>query len=721
VAKLPQDPKHSSFSKGEVSPDLYGRTDLKWFEHALRRCHNGIITPQGAWKNRPGTMYVAPAVNETQAVRLVPFLFSNGQNCVLEFGDLYFRVIQNTGVVSITGDNVSVFGGQKFIGTPYPAAELFQLKFAQQGDVITIVHPNHYPQRLARLAADCTQWDLRAMDFTTMSADAMTANGKGPLELAAGYIQVDPGTTHPPKPWQWCVTSISGGLESGPTNVVSAPGTGLICCYPDMPVKVQSHLATGGAADSTFMVYRGKNGVFGLVGSCAGNAGTVSFVDDGTAPDFSIQPPKGVDPFAGFSAGRYPSAVVYYQQRLVFSAKGKIWASAVGNYGNFNEGPLLTDDAAFSFYLASQAYEEVRSFLPMRVLLALTNQKDWATTGAFSKSQITLQPNNVRGAAWLDPTLVGATALYVQDGLQTIYELAYAWTEQSYLGSDVTLAARHMFAAHSIKDWTYAQLPFSIVWVVRDDGKLLGLTYVKDQEVLAWHWHDTQGYFEAVCAIPEATETNVYVVVRRQINGVWHRYVEVLASRIGWRTNDDTIGGTYNMDGAVFLDSAVYESGNPSTILGYDTGHSLSHLEGMAVMVLGDGVAGGPYTVVGGQIDISADFPDGVTHATVGLSYVAEGETLRSVLTGGVKTVQRIQFDVVESRGLWWGPDFDHLREWQQRTVKDSYGAVALFSGTDHIRIPNTYDHEARVCWRVTDPLPVTIIGITRELDLGGG
>src|SRR5690606_29191897 len=123
------------------------------------------------------------------------------------------------------------------------------------------------------------------------------------------------------------------------------------------------------------------------------------------------------------------------------------------------------------------------------------------------------------------------TALYVQARGQKLADLAYSYTSDGFQGQDLTVLSSHLVRGFEIKDMTLAQVPNSVLWIVRNDGVALGFTYLPAQEVFSWHRHDTDGAFESIASTPESDEDAVYFIVRRTIGGVTKRYVERLASR----------------------------------------------------------------------------------------------------------------------------------------------------------------------------------------------
>ena len=97
-----------SFSKGEIPPALYGRVDTNAYTAGLAEARNATIHSYGGVSNRAGLQFISWAGQHTAAPRLLKFEFNNEDTYVLEFGNLYMRVIRNDAyvtetVVTITG------------------------------------------------------------------------------------------------------------------------------------------------------------------------------------------------------------------------------------------------------------------------------------------------------------------------------------------------------------------------------------------------------------------------------------------------------------------------------------------------------------------------------------------------------------------------------------------------------------------------------------------
>lgn len=255
---------------------------------------------------------------------------------------------------------------------------------------------------------------------------------------------------------------------------------------------------------------------------------------------------------------------------------------------------------------------------------------------------------------------------------------------------------------------TYVKAPQPICWFVSSNGKLLGLTYVPEQQVGAWHQHDTlNGLFESCTSVAEGTEDVLYVVVKRTINGATKRYVERMASRQFTAQKD-----------AVFVDSSLtYSGAEVSAISG------LSHLEGQIVNILADGAVHPQRVVTSGAIEL--DNP--ASTVQIGLPITADTQTLPMAATidsgygqGRAKNINKVWLRVYRSSGIFAGPSADKLTEAKQRTTENYGSPPSLKSDEIEIMITPTWAQGGQVFIRQTDPLPLTLVSMTMEVAIGG-
>jgi hypothetical protein len=98
------------------------------------------------------------------------------------------------------------------------------------------------------------------------------------------------------------------------------------------------------------------------------------------------------------------------------------------------------------------------------------------------------------------PLKIGAYALFIQEKGSQVRTLGYSFAENAFLGQDVTVMSAHLLQFNTIVAWAYQEIPYNVIWAVRDDGVMLSLTYLKEQDVYGWARHDTNG--EVVSVAP---------------------------------------------------------------------------------------------------------------------------------------------------------------------------------------------------------------------------
>lgn len=242
----------------------------------------------------------------------------------------------------------------------------------------------------------------------------------------------------------------------------------------------------------------------------------------------------------GYGPG-FPAAVTYYQQRLCYAGTldqpDTIWTSKTGAFADFGQTMPVLDDDSVVYTLASNQVNAIRSMLQLDKLILLTNGAVWATgsgqqTDVLTPGNIGVKLQGYQGVCNLQPLGIGGSALYVQDKGQVVRDLNYQWANDAYTGQNLTARGSHLIDGHQIVEWAFQQSPLSTVWMIRDDGVLLGLTYLREQEVSAWHRHDTDGEYESLCVVSEGTEDVLYVAVKRTINGVTKRFIERFNTRV---------------------------------------------------------------------------------------------------------------------------------------------------------------------------------------------
>lgn len=674
-----------SFAGGEVTPEFFGQIADAKYQTGLARCRNFVVLPHGPVQNRSGFEFVREVKDSTAKTRLLPFEYSTTQTMVLEMGGGYFRFHTN-------GSTLLSGGSPYEVATSYAAADVMSVKYVQSADVLTLAHTGYPPAELRRLGA--TNWTLAPIVFsTTLPAPTGVS--------VTVYPGPKPGT---PIDHYYVVTSVS------PNNIdesqISASAMGSNDLFATGAKNYITWTAATGAA--RYNVYKASNGLWGYIGQAA----DTTFVDDSITPDISKTPPEPNNPFA--AAGDYPGAVTYFEQRRCFAGTinkpQNLWLTRSGTESNLTYSIPTRDSDSISFRVAARQANTVRHLVPLSNLLALTSSAEWRVTSlntdALTPSSISVQPQSYIGAGDAQPVVVNNNVIYAAARGGHAREMAYNWQAGGYLTGDLSLRAPHLFAGLDIVDIAFQKSPHPVVWMVSSNGILLGLTYVPEQSVGAWHWHDTDGLFESICVVAEGTEDVLYAVVRRTIGGVQKRYVERMRTR-----------AVTTQDASFFVDSGLTYSGAPATAI---TG--LGHLEGKTVNILADGAVVAPRVVSGGSITL--DQPASVVQ--VGLPITAELQTLPLALEmpgfgqGMRKNISKVYLRVKDSGGIFAGPSFDALTEAKIRTTEPYGSPPSLQTREVEIVTRAAWADGGQLCVRQTAPLPLTIASITFDLAVGG-
>jgi hypothetical protein len=535
----------TNFTGGEVSPRLDGRNDLTKYSSSCKTLENFIIYPHGAAARRSGTTFVAEVASSVNKTRLIPFEFSTTQTYMLEFSNLKIRVYKDNGsvlegdktITAITqanpavvtsnshgysnGDEILItavvgmtqLNSKRFlvanvttntfeltnkdgvdtdstaftayvsggtankvfeITTPYTTAQLFEIKFAQSADVMYITHPAHEVAKLSRTGH--TAWTLTDVVFT-----------KGPFQ--------DPNTT------TTTLTPASASVGSGVNITASSvtginSGSGFLSTDVGRQIYFNSGYATITAITSTTVV------VVDI---------TIAFTNTNAITAWQL---------GSFSdTTGHPTCVSFFEQRLVFAGTTNqpqtIFFSKSGDYENMdaNIGGTVADDDAIIYTIASNQVNAIRFMTATRTLILGTAGGEFTVSGGGTDSAVT--PTNIlikkqsnHGAANVDAIAVGNATLFLQRAKRKVRELAYNFDVDGYIAPDMTILAEHITES-GLTQMSYQQEPNQIIWGVRDDGELVGLTYQREQQVTAWHRH----IFGGIVNVPIITVTDYANIV----------------------------------------------------------------------------------------------------------------------------------------------------------------------------------------------------------------
>jgi hypothetical protein len=233
----------------------------------------------------------------------------------------------------------------------------------------------------------------------------------------------------------------------------------------------------------------------------------------------------------------YPGEAEFFNDRLWFAGSvadpQTVWASNIGDYNNFGRSSPIVDSDAVSFTINARQVNAIRDLVPLDSLLIMTTGGEYKVTGGqddvVTPSTIGVKPQSNHGSGMISARVTGDTALFIKEQGQHVRDLGYQFDKDGFRGVDLSIWADHLVEGYTFKQLEFAPAPWSVAWIVRSDGVMVGCTYLPEQEVTGWHRHDTQGQILDVCCLPREDETQVYVLVQRQVNGQTVQYIEQMA------------------------------------------------------------------------------------------------------------------------------------------------------------------------------------------------
>ena len=747
-------PSFSNFTAGELSPRLDGRTDIQKYFNGCKTLENFVVHPHGGASRRPGTIFVREVKNSAHNVRLIPFEFNVEQAYILEFGDQYFRIHKDGGTVVSSGSPVEVT-------TPYLHTELADIKFTQSADVMYIVHPNHAPRKITRTSH--TAWTITAVDFqrgpfqdANLTSTTLTANGRtGTVTITASastFASTDVGRLVK--------------LHHGFAKVASFSSATSVTAAVQETADGRAELAPSYTA-TTLSFHEGDPSATGLehndrIQDSAGNfltqgfavgmkisvsgAGTSNNNESGaiivqiTQDTMLLSPSADLTDEAagssvtisgdlvadsGFALGAFsattgfPAAVTFYEQRLVFASTTEqpqtIFFSVGGSFEDFTDGVGPAD--ALTYTLGSNQVNVIRYLQAGRVLLVGTSGGEFVVTSSedapLSPTNAVVKRQATYGSANIQPVQVANVTLFVQRARRKLRELVFDLNTDSYQAPDMTLLAEHITTS-GIKAMALQQEPDNVVWCVLENGKFVGMTYRREENVIAWHEHliggsfgsDSFAHVESVATIPGALdEDQTYLIVKRTIGEATKRYIEYF--------NFFDFGD--NILDAYFVDSGLTYSGSAATTIS-----GLDHLEGQTVRIVANGATHPDKVVSSGSI--SLDFS--ATNVHIGLGYSSTLQTMR-IDAGGTegtsqaktKRIHDVTLRLFRTVGVEVGSSTSELDRIPFRSSADAMdSALALFTGDKEVEFRGGFDTDGFIVVRQSQAMPMTILSIMPRL-----
>ena len=656
----------TSFARGVISELALGRTDLSEHQLGLKRAQNVIIGERGELHRRPGSRFTNYAITPGSR-RLLPYYASSEEVYVLEFADKTLswhkereRVLKN--------------GGAMLMGTPYSQDELSELRYAQIGSELILVHPGHAPRKLYRKGEG--DWRISKLFFTD-----------GPYEAQNS-------------------SDASCSCSGGNLYCNAAPFTAHM-------VGRQVRLRKNGDWVKGYITqYIGANHVIW------NNAATV-----GSTMTWQM---------GAFWGGNYPRDLVFHQDRLTFvstlSAPQSFWMSAPGDYRNFSPSDAdgtLTAAHAIMGTLADREYSAISWLESLDSNLIMGSASGvWAIGSRSAEEGLT--PWNIAArkqygmaCASVKPALMGQSLVFLDRSKRKLIALRMEASE-GYGVEDLSVLADSIMS-QGIGTLAFQQSPHQVLWLRRQDGSLASLSYVHGQGLQGWTTQQLGGSYqggapkiEDMLVIPNHKEgrysEELWLLVLRDAQGEERLTLEVIGDYWDYESP---------LSEAFFVDAGLSFKGEAKSLH-----QGLDHLAKNYVVFLSDQDEGRAYVNTLGQAYIIKP----AAHLSIGYPYTSECELLFPDLgarDGSAQNRPRHLFEL--SFRLWRSGHFDYgpaekdLTQTRMIESENASGPVIMTGDLRLKRDQGGWKRAPRLLWRQSRALPLVILSLILRLVASDG
>ena len=718
----------TAFNSGELSPRMAGRVDSAPYASGCHRLENFIPDIAGPAVKCGGTAYVAPVKDEARRAWLVRFELTAADSLMLEFGHLYVRFFKNRAPVLSAGVPYEVT-------TPYTEDDLinedggFAISYQQSGDVLYLAHGSHQPRKLSRFAD--TNWTLTAYEpaggpFQDTNATATTVYASGntgsvtlnasaalfTADMVGTLFYLEQKTVSDVLQWEVSKSITSGDKRrAGGRNyeALNTATTGTVT-----PTHTEGSVYDGDSGVQWEFLDAGYGWarITGYTSSTQVSATVLSRLPDGAVG--SGNPSEKWALGAWSDTEGWPESVAFYLDRLVFARGSRLWMTVAGDYENMqtrDAGRQLTD-SAIVLPIPSRRGNRVLWVEALEVGLVVGTRGDEWLIGPASRNEplgpLNISANQVGaiGSRNVPALRVFDSIIFTQRSGKRLRSVRYLQGEGSAY-ADLNAYADHITT--QFVSSAYVQEPFSAIFACGSDGGLAGATYYPEQSVLGWFRRPMIGAVECVQSIPspDGASDDLWLIVRRTINGATRRYVEYMKPPLG----DDA-----DQADAFYVDAGItYGGSSTRTITGLD------HLEGLTLNVLVNGATHPQRTVSGGQISLQVNG----TKVHAGLPYTARLATMdieagagNGTSQGKLKRIYRMAVRLLRTLGGQAGTSETKLDQLQFRDASVPMGtAPPLFTGDKSFAGPGGSERTARAWFVHAEPLPATVVAFMPQIN----
>lgn len=739
-----------SFLGGQLDFELMGRQDIEKYAKGATTLRNFLPMKRGGLRKRPGTDLLHDVTERVAsgngAARLVPFAYTTSEGWALLFTPGKILAVSRTETVEVVAEGDAQF---------YSAEQIAALDYCQSGDVVFLAEQTHAPCRIEhRVLLGVHAFTLLKMDFArraqgvpsitkaTVAKQATIAIGSVVTEQYSATAVFDDEETNPCGVYSGRLPSLNDDCtdkyENYQRQAAAAHFSAVDYNPPSRSFTSTSYHAPWTESQTITLtitarartvdgrteypeqvrVYRKSGSFFGLVGFAklewtdaekAAGTKTVTWVDRYYTPDVSLTPPKAESFMDG--PGEWPASVAISQQRLVWASTAndpsRVLMSQVGDFYTYAAHDAITEDDPIDFKVSSTRFPRINHLVEMRKLILFNGDAEWVVDSASASAGITYatiqarQHSAIGAAPWLKPIVCNNVLLFAERTGQAVRQYGYQLEDDGYGGIDVSIFSSSIFRGRRIVSWAFRQHPEPTCWCVLSDGGMCSLTFMPEQQTVAWATHSLGGGARArgvVCTHAlggtgeVADTTEALLLVER--GGRWT--VEAMRSDCAHRV--DSVGNALCMDSLRVVQPGEEPLGDGEVAVDPLTGE----VRGASAASPGD-YAGYPV-----KSEFTSVYP--VTREAVGLAQMdvkciqeahlrvvdAVGGTVRAATVGAAEASR------LERTGL----------------CCDGEGNVELTESDENVPLVTDNSRDGRVTIEQGEPWPFTLLMLETDLEL---
>lgn len=542
-----------NFNGGEYSQGVKLRSDLEFYRTGAEKVENFIPTKEGNLKFRTGTYYNRTTKSNNKTI-LIPFISSNSDRYVLEFSNLVLRVFK---------DNVQVGTD---ITSPYRTQDLFNLQYAQEKAIMILVDGKHTPYRLVA----GTTFSLSYENFDWISA---THENTPPfLSESLTAITITPSAT-------------TGNI----TLTASAALFSALDLYRYVKIR-----------------YSG-DGSFGF-------ARITAYTDTTHVSATVTKTLPGTSAYSTWSFSMIPTAVAFYEQRLIYGQLNKMAFSMIPDDNGivrYNDFTLGTDDEDAIVYESGllkgniQWISSTDKLIGIGTYTGIFKAINTSSEGSFTPTNVpSIKQSSAEGTVNIQPLQIDNSIFFVSRDYKRLLSLKYSVDYDSYFIND------NMMLSDEIGKEGITQLAFqtgsqNIIYATKSNGEVIGMVYNPTQSINGWFRIVLDGTIESICVVPNSLGKDItYFSILRTINSSAVRYIEYLSDEVVLPKRDDYFTDVKATDETnylfdmweaqkdfIYLDSALMYDGSAQTVTmtpSATTGLGITFTAGGSLFVAGD-------------------------------------------------------------------------------------------------------------------------------------